>query len=256
MKKKVFFIAIILSALGGILSAQHPVKPKTSEQSWRVLAKAQVAFDKGDYGDAIALCEEAKKSRDRELEWNRYVMENTLNSPEVKRKGPFISDLIPVLKEREDFDALEIINYWIGKRGSEYFDNSLPKLYEYLMRLSEYPECDFLFGCSGCSIYPACRCLYEKQKQMDKVILLGRIRHRDQLYNHDHQPYGSYDGSCSDSSDSRVPLESQRRSCLEIIVKKRVGGHCKLRDPLSGRILRGALPAAAFSSSYAGLFMI
>ncbi len=144
MKKKIVIASFISFLLCGILSAQHPVKPKTSEQSWRVLAKAQVAFDKGDYGDAIALCEEAKKARDRALEWNRYVMENTLNSPEVRRKGPFISDLIPVLKDREDFEALEIINAWLDRKGADYFDNSLPKLYEYLKRLSEYPERDFL----------------------------------------------------------------------------------------------------------------
>ncbi len=144
MKRKVFLIAIILSALGGILSAQHPVKPKVSEQSWRVLAKAQVAFDRGDYGDALALCAEAKKSRAREVEWNRYMMENTLHAPEVKKNGPFISDLMPILKEREDYEALEIVNYWLGKRGAQYFDNSLPNMYEFLMRLNEYPECDFL----------------------------------------------------------------------------------------------------------------
>lgn len=144
MKRKVFLIAIILSALGGILSAQHPIEPQVSEQSWRVLAKAQVAFDKGDYGDALALCAEAKKSRLKELEWNRYVMENTLHAPEVKKNGPFISDLMPILKEREDFDTIEIIDYWVGKRGADYFGNSLPNLYEFLKRLNEYPECDFL----------------------------------------------------------------------------------------------------------------
>lgn len=146
MKRKVFFIAIILSALGGILSAQHPVKPKVSEQSWRVLARAQVAFERGDYGEAIVLCGEARKSRIKELEWNRYVMQNTLSAPEIKRKGPLISDLIPVLKSREDFEALEIINAWVDRRGAAYFDDSLPKLFDYLKRLNEYPECDFLLA--------------------------------------------------------------------------------------------------------------
>ncbi|MBO4546770.1 MAG: hypothetical protein J5700_04240, partial [Treponema sp.] len=146
MKRKVFFIATILLALGGLLSAQHPVKPKVSEQSWRVLAKAQVAFDRADYGEAIALCEDARKSRGKELKWNSYVMQNTLSSPEVKRNGPFISDLIPVLKDREDFEALEIINAWLDRKGADYFDNSLPKLFEYLKRLNEYPECDFLLA--------------------------------------------------------------------------------------------------------------
>ena len=146
MKRKLFFTAFLLLSLGGILSAQHPVKPKVSEQSWRVLARAQVAFERADYGEAIALCEEARKSRGKELEWNRYVMQNTLSSPEVKRKGPLISDLIPVLKDREDFDALEIINAWVDRKGAAYFDNSLPKLFDYLKRLNEYPECDFLLA--------------------------------------------------------------------------------------------------------------
>ena len=146
MKKTFILTALIAFALCGAAFAQHPVKPKVSEQSWRVLAKAQVAFERGAYGEAISLCEAAKESRAKELKWNNYVMQNTLNSPEVKKKGPFISDLIPVLENREDFDALEIINYWLGKRGAQYFDNSLPALAEYLKRLAEYPECDFLLA--------------------------------------------------------------------------------------------------------------
>ncbi|MBR5096652.1 MAG: hypothetical protein IK094_06040 [Treponema sp.] len=146
MKRKIFITAFIMLALGGLLSAQHPIKPKVSEQSWRVLARAQVAFERADYGEAIALCEQARKSRGKELEWNRYVMQNTLSSPEVKRKGPLISDLIPVLKDREDFDALEIIYSWVDRKGADYFDNSLPKLFDYLKRLNEYPECDFLLA--------------------------------------------------------------------------------------------------------------
>lgn len=145
MKKTFVLTALILFALGA-LSAQHPVKPKVSEQSWRVLAKAQVNFERGDYGEAISLCEAARESRAKELKWNAYVMQNTLNSPEVKKKGPFISDLIPVLKGREDFDALEIIDFWLGKKGADYFGNSLPKLAEWLNRLDEYPECDFLLA--------------------------------------------------------------------------------------------------------------
>ena len=144
MKTKTFIAAFIFIILGGILSAQHPVKPKVSEQSWRVLNRAQVAYERGDYGEAIALCEEARKSRGKELKWNSYVMQSTLSSPEVKKKGPFISDLIPVLKGREDYEALEIINSWLDRKGADYFDNSLPKLYDYLKRLNEYPECDFL----------------------------------------------------------------------------------------------------------------
>ena len=144
MKTKTFIAALIFIVLGGILSAQHPVKPKVSEQSWRVLARAQVAFERSDYGEAIALCEEARKSRGKELKWNSYVMQNTLSSPEVKKRGPFISDLIPVLKDRQDSEALEIINSWLDRKGADYFDNSLPKLYDYLKRLNEYPECDFL----------------------------------------------------------------------------------------------------------------
>lgn len=146
MKKTLFLTALIFIALGGIAFAQHPVKPKVSEQSWRVLNRAQVAFESGDYGEAIALCEEARKSRGKELKWNSYVMQSTLSSPEVRKKGPFISDLIPVLKSREDYEALEIINAWLDRRGADYFDNSLPKLYDYLKRLNEYPECDFLQG--------------------------------------------------------------------------------------------------------------
>ncbi len=144
--KKSFFLVILCLLAGGITFAQHPIKPKISEQSWRILFKAQEAFNSGNYGDALALCENARKSRQKELEWNCWVMEYTLNAPEVKKHGPFISDLIPVLEGREDYDALEIINSWVDHKGASYFDNSLPKLYDYLKRLKEYPESDFLLA--------------------------------------------------------------------------------------------------------------
>lgn len=140
----VLIFAVILAALAENLFGQQRGKVRLEDQSWRVLAKAQVAFDSGDYGHASALCQDARISRNRELEWNRSIMEYTLNAPEVKRKGPLISDLIPVLKEREDYEALDIINYWCDKRGAAFFNDSLPELYAWLLRLKNYPECDFL----------------------------------------------------------------------------------------------------------------
>ena len=144
--KRIAFFSFFTIFLALEVFSQDPVRHENSVQSDRILARAQHAFDAGQYSEAMTLCEEARLARRNVVRWNCFVIGNVLAVSEIKKAGPFISDLMPILREREEYDAIEIIERQIELHGADFFGNSLPRLYAYLERLSEYPESDFLLA--------------------------------------------------------------------------------------------------------------
>lgn len=144
--KKIAFFSLFTIFLALKLFSQSMIRPENLGQSERILARAQHAFDAGKYSEAMTLCEEARLARRNEVRWSSSVIGNVLAVPAIKRAGPFISDLMPILREREEYDAIEIIENQIERHGSDFFGNSLPRLYSYLESLGEYPESDFLLA--------------------------------------------------------------------------------------------------------------
>ncbi|MDE5897837.1 MAG: hypothetical protein K2H09_01025, partial [Treponemataceae bacterium] len=65
---------------------------------------------------------------------------------EIKYVGDSIADSIPILQERQDYDALEIIEAYRKKPGLDFFNDSKKRLLEYVGSRSPYPEADFLAG--------------------------------------------------------------------------------------------------------------
>lgn len=144
--KKIIFFSFFTILFAFEIFSQSPSRPEDSFRSDRILARAQHAFDAGRYSEAMTLCEEARLARRNEVLWSCFVIANVLNAPAIKRAGPFISDLMPILEEREEYDAIEIIEEKIERYGSDFFGNSLTKLYDYLESLGDYPESDFLLA--------------------------------------------------------------------------------------------------------------
>ncbi len=126
--------------------AQHPQKPDTHNSSWRLFQKAESEFAAGQYGKAISLCQDAKQIRRDESDWTDYVMRTALNAYQVRHVGDNIDAVISILKERENYDALDIIQSLIDKKSADFFDNSISRLHEYLIQLKDYPEADFLLA--------------------------------------------------------------------------------------------------------------
>ena len=67
-------------------------------------------FEELNYGSALKKLNAAKTERIKKNQNEIRILENALKPAEVKYAGPLISDKIPVLKEREDYDALKIIS--------------------------------------------------------------------------------------------------------------------------------------------------
>ncbi|MCH5283389.1 MAG: hypothetical protein J1E59_07030 [Treponema sp.] len=144
--KRIAFFSFFTIFLALEVFSQDLLGPGNPVQSDRIFARAQHAFNTERYSEAMTLCEEARLTRINEVRWSCSVIGNVLTVTDVKKAGPFISDIMPILEEREEYDAIEIIENQIERHGSDYFGNSLPRLYDYLERRKNYPESDFLLA--------------------------------------------------------------------------------------------------------------
>ena len=145
MKKIAFFSLFTIFLVLKVFS-QNLARSENPVQSDRIFARAQYSFDAELYSEAMTLCEEARLARRNEVRWSCFVIGNVLSAPAIKKAGTLISDLMPILREREEYDAIEIIENQLERHGSDYFGNSLSRLYDYLESLENYPESDFLIA--------------------------------------------------------------------------------------------------------------
>lgn len=145
MKKSVLLCGLLLSA-SLAFSQVTPKKPEYSNYSWVIMENAKVAFDSGRYGEAMRLANRAKQNRTAEINWEVYILEKATTPLAVRRVGETFSEVIKILREREEHDALEIIEKYLRLHGTEFYDDSISKLVSWLKAKTVYPEADFLIG--------------------------------------------------------------------------------------------------------------
>lgn len=144
MKKSILLFC--LSLLSVSVFSQRLQRPDTVNTDKRILMNAQTAFDELRFADSLTLAEKAKVARKDLIHWEKTVLENSFKPSEVKRAGDLISGSIPVLEERQDYEALEIITKYTKIKGLEFFEDSKKNLVEYIKTQSEYPEAEYLIG--------------------------------------------------------------------------------------------------------------
>ena len=145
MRKTTLFVFCLLGALGTAF-ARAPKKPTNSEAAYRVLEEATVAFETGDYGKAMQLANEAKDRRRAEATYETYILENALSPRAVKRVGTDFHDVLEILNERDEHEAIAIINLYLKRFGSEYFSHSVDTMVSWIKEKAVYPEADFMIG--------------------------------------------------------------------------------------------------------------
>jgi tetratricopeptide (TPR) repeat protein len=126
--------------------AQTPKRPESSQLSWRILEKANVAFDADDYGTALKLADTAKYNRSAEIKWESYVLGRALTPAAVRRAGDSFDAVLTVLRDRDETTAIELISSYQKRFGTAYFDNSIAKMVSWIKSRTVYPEADYLIG--------------------------------------------------------------------------------------------------------------
>lgn len=136
--KKILFI-VFLSLLSLNLFAQNNLNSK-SNISFR---NAQAAYSNKEYGKALKYAEDAILYKKEQLKADYDTISTSLTAREVKKAGDNITSIIPVLTERDEYEVINLINYYNSKGN---FDNSISKVLEYIRNQEEYPEAQKLIG--------------------------------------------------------------------------------------------------------------
>lgn len=114
-----------------------------SSKSIQALRKAYAAFEGKEYGKALNYAEEAILYRKEQVQKDYETIQKSLASRDFKKAGDSISSIIPILEERDEYDCINIINFYNSKGN---FDNSIKKVLAYIQSQEQYPEAQKLIG--------------------------------------------------------------------------------------------------------------
>ena len=128
------------------LSLTFAFTNNSDEKYWKLLEKAEVAFDAGNLGDAIQFAEIAKNQKKQEKNLIIKEIENALVPTEVNNVGDSIYDIMAVLEKRDEISVLKTLHEVFDLYSIETFNDSMTALLDFLNKQVDYPEVDFLMG--------------------------------------------------------------------------------------------------------------
>ena len=106
MKKIVIVFSVLLLSYFSLCAQVRPKKPRDLESDIKLLRSSRVEFDNGKYGEALRLANEAKIARRELVAWEAdtlaYALKPREVQKEVQRANGVLSDVLAVLKKRED----------------------------------------------------------------------------------------------------------------------------------------------------------
>jgi hypothetical protein len=125
---------------------EKPKKPAYYDTDVRILRNARTEYGSGNYGQAIKLAEEAKIARKDKISWEIYTLQGSLKSSEVRKANDELSEIVPILEKRQEYDSIEIIKRYEEKIQASSINNSASRLVAYISGREMYPEADWLIG--------------------------------------------------------------------------------------------------------------
>ncbi|HKL85681.1 MAG TPA: hypothetical protein VJ861_05060 [Treponemataceae bacterium] len=123
-----------------------PCIASESEESWRVLSQAWIAFEHNNPGEALHLCEKARQIHRDKNQFMRNELANSLIPMQVKKEKDDLSAIRSVLLERNDVTAITILDSIFLTNPPSSFSNSMSAVLKWLEIRGVYPEADYLTG--------------------------------------------------------------------------------------------------------------
>lgn len=145
MRKKlavVFFLGLAVSAV----CAQQRQSSLVSEYPWQLLEQGQLAFERGEFGEALLLVARARDLRKNQVNAQYDYLFSALKSYQVRAAGDLIAEVYRVLEKRQDYEACAILDRIFLIHPPAYFDKSMNALMTWFKKSDVYPECDYLIG--------------------------------------------------------------------------------------------------------------
>lgn len=142
MKKTVLFF-ILFTTCFSFFAADKKAKIDESVEAYR---KSIEAMDAQDYGKALKYAEDAILYRKQRIENQINQLKNSLSAKRVQAAGDHFNAVLTVLDNRKEYETASIINYYIKKKGSDYFEDSVSNLLKYLENSKDFPEAHKIIG--------------------------------------------------------------------------------------------------------------
>ena len=150
MKTKFIFNFVFLIIFTGTLFAEYQensiVPIQDENRSWRLLEKAESAYDEHNFSRSAALAQSAKINRQVECKIYVNVLEEALRPLSVQQVGDDIDAVLEILEDRHSNEAIKIINDTVYSKGKAFFNNSVQNILKYYQSYDIYPEADFLLA--------------------------------------------------------------------------------------------------------------
>ena len=140
--KKIFIFILTLFLSAEVFTAAS----ETFRDFRKLFLDAQIAFDAQDFGQSLKLIELAKKARKERIDWELNTLKNSFRPAEVKYAGDSLITVKSVLLNKQDYDAIDIIDSYERFYGKNRFEDSVKKLLAFIETQYPYPEADFMAG--------------------------------------------------------------------------------------------------------------
>lgn len=140
-RKKILFNCVLFLFMASLFSQMN-----LNEESKKNYRLALESFENKNYGDALKYSEFAILYRRKLIEKQIESLKTSLTSRQVQTAGDEIDSILEILIERKENVSVEIIDYYLKRKGIEYFDNSMQKLLTYLQESLLFPEAQKLIG--------------------------------------------------------------------------------------------------------------
>jgi len=141
--KKIICLLSVAFIFAGIFAADYSLSEGDSITSYR---NAITAFDNNDYGKALKYSEDAILFRKQQIDKQTVVLKNSLTSKRVQTAGDNLDGIVKILESRKEKASVNIINYYLKKKGKEFFNNSMQELLNYMDSAKVYPEAQKIIG--------------------------------------------------------------------------------------------------------------
>ena len=141
--KKTIVALVLISVCFSLFAADKKAKLDESVEAYR---KAIEAMDAQDYGKALKYSEDAILYRKQRIENQINTVKNSLSAKRVQAAGDHFDPVLNVLDNRKEYETASIINYYLKKKGKDYFDDSVKNLLAYLDNSKAFPEAHKLIG--------------------------------------------------------------------------------------------------------------
>lgn len=116
------------------------------EDSVKTYRQAKEFYEEQNYGKALKYAEDAITYKKQQIAKENKVLTDALSARRVQAVGTKINDVLRILENRGEKEAIRIINVYVNKKGADFFENDINNLVAYINNNSEYPEAQKVIG--------------------------------------------------------------------------------------------------------------